>query len=844
MGRTLKVLYGTPCLFLAIAALLFASCNNATYPEKSGIREGHILSASIESPSRTSVEAGGTKVLWDVKEDISVFLNGATNYKFTSLNTTPSNSADFEGSPILSDVSASNPIRAVSPYKPESTFSDDVVDIELPATQQAVDGTYDPAAHIMAAYSSNTDLQFYNVTGGIRFTLCQSGITSITFSGNDDEPIAGRHRLWLSDDVPQIRIIDPAVSSITLEAPSGGFKTGVWYYISITPTDFRKGFTLDFKAGKKTASITTDKRISINRGTFGSIAEIDKGLVFTDFDSILEEERSILIDFYNATGGDNWINKENWCSDKPVNEWFGIITDENGRVTEIHLDFNGLSGTIPESFYGLQKMSVVALESNRLSGELSEKLWEMSELSYLRLYNNQLTGGLTSAIGKAKKLRFLGLGANSLKGTIPDEITELTILFYFSIENHAFSGGTFTYAANEFSGTIPSNLDRLQNLQYFLVENNNLEGGVPACFGNMPKLIGLELYGNRLSGEIPEELVKCANWDNWAPDANIVTQQPGYILTFSHYESTDYSSDGKVTVLQAHEKGNGVPVVITGDCFTDQDIAAGDFDRIARQTMEDFFAIEPFTTFRNLFDIFAVSAVSKSHYSCYGTALEAEFGQGSYVYCSEDKVKEYSSKAVSNLDEVLTIVIINKNKNSGTSYLPYPMIDTDYGSGFSYACFGLIPDDVTRRLLINHEANGHGFTKLMDEYSIAGSGEYPKEDGILFKGAYFKYGFCANIDFDPDPATIQWARFLTDERYKYDGLGVFEGGYTYERGVWHPSENSIMCRQSPEGDGNRFNAPSRLAAYYRIHKLAYGDEWVLDFEEFVKYDAINRKTAP
>ena len=40
-----------------------------------------------------------------------------------------------------------------------------------------------------------------------------------------------------------------------------------------------------------------------------------------------------------------------------------------------------------------------------------------------------------------------------------------------------------------------------------------------------------------------------------------------------------------------------------------------------------------------------------------------------------------------------------------------------------------------------------------------------------------------------------------------------------------------------------FNAPSREAIWYRIHKLAYGDSWDYDYEEFVAYDAKNRKTS-
>ena len=604
-----------------------------------------------------------------------------------------------------------------------------------------------------------------------------------------------------------------------------------------------------------------------------------------------EKEHAALVALYNATGGDNWNNKQNWCSERPHGEWYGVTADERGQVTEIRigmnnmtghlpaevfslpglqyldlsnnsiagiipeeigdaislsalfLQCNSLTGRIPESLYELKKLSFISLWSNKISGELSEKLWTMPELRDIDLSNNLITGQLTPAVRNATKLQRLSIASNSLKGTIPREITELKDLWIFKLGNTALYNGGITEAQNDISGTIPEDLDKLQKLEIFDVPNNNLEGNVPACFSRMPKLRTLVLYGNRLSGEIPSEVVESANWEIWAPDKNIMPQQKDYVLSFGHYESKDFSDDGKVVRLQTHEKGNGISLVITGDCFTDRDIAAGQFDKTARQTMEDFFAVEPFATFRNLFDVYAVIAVSKTNYSDYGTALGALYGEGAAIYCDEAKVKQYSSKAVSNLDETLTIVIVNKNISSGTAYMPNPTIDTDYGSGFSYACFGLESDEAARRVLINHEANGHGFTKLQDEYILTRMGAYPEELKEYIKKNYFARGYYANVDFESDPAKVKWARFLSDERYKYDGLGVFEGGMTYEYGVWRPSSASIMFHQNPTGEGSRFNAPSRAAAYIRIHKLAYGDSWQFDYEEFVKYDAINRKTS-
>ena len=85
---------------------------------------------------------------------------------------------------------------------------------------------------------------------------------------------------------------------------------------------------------------------------------------------------------------------------------------------------------------------------------------------------------------------------------------------------------------------------------------------------------------------------------------------------------------------------------------------------------------------------------------------------------------------------------------------------------------------------------------------------------------------------------MKWSAFLSDNRYKSDGVGVFEGGCTVSTGVWRPSEYSIMANTSSE-----FNAPSRYTIWYRIHKLAYGSSWEGSYEEFAAYDAINRKTS-
>ena len=55
-------------------------------------------------------------------------------------------------------------------------------------------------------------------------------------------------------------------------------------------------------------------------------------------------DRVALTALYNATGGANWSNRANWLTDAPLDQWYGVTVDGNGRVIELDLDDNQLSG--------------------------------------------------------------------------------------------------------------------------------------------------------------------------------------------------------------------------------------------------------------------------------------------------------------------------------------------------------------------------------------------------------------------------------------------------------------------------------------------------------------------
>ncbi len=310
----------------------------------------------------------------------------------------------------------------------------------------------------------------------------------------------------------------------------------------------------------------------------------------------------------------------------------------------------------------------------------------------------------------------------------------------------------------------------------------------------------------------------------------------------NYYVSTDYSQDGSEETLQTATKGNGIDIVLMGDAYSDRQIADGTYKTDMEYIYNNLFTEEPYKSFKDYFNVHYVNVVSATEgYEHGNTALNGFFGDGTQVGGNDNAVFDYALNAISEaeMDEALLIVAMNSDNYAGTCYMYYPTSTTStYGNGPSVAYFPKGGDAETFAQLLHHEACGHGFAKLADEYAYENMGAAPADYVSQTKEQQNSWGWWKNVDFTSDPSAIRWSRFINDTRYANEGLGAYEGGLTYWTGVWRPTDNSIM-RYNTGG----FNAPSREAIYYRIHKLAYGDNWEYNYEDFVAWDARNRTAA-
>ncbi len=314
---------------------------------------------------------------------------------------------------------------------------------------------------------------------------------------------------------------------------------------------------------------------------------------------------------------------------------------------------------------------------------------------------------------------------------------------------------------------------------------------------------------------------------------------PILILAFvgcSNDDDNDESpkvEDGKVTQLQKHTVGKGVPIAIMCNRFSDRDIASGKYREAVNSALEGLFSVHPMKSLRDYFDVYEVAAIAYYDNS-------QDTSTPSYVRNdSIDDVYRYAYNAFGeDLDDVVFIVLDNNLFRSYASWSPSSP-DSDIPSGFSVAyVWWPLKNDGTAKTdndpgILLHEAIGHCFAGLADEYLDK---EYEWDD-YDYEKKWLKEeqdnGYYRNISTDSDVTKTYWADFAADSRYDFEKLGCYEGAHYRPTGVYRATENSIM-RDSYSS--SHFNVIGRVMIYKRCMKIAYGDSWQFDYEEFVKFD--------
>ena len=297
----------------------------------------------------------------------------------------------------------------------------------------------------------------------------------------------------------------------------------------------------------------------------------------------------------------------------------------------------------------------------------------------------------------------------------------------------------------------------------------------------------------------------------------------------------EYGEDEWIT-LQKATKGNngGINIVLLGDGFNAKDIASGKYLKDIKQEVEYFFGIEPYKTYRDYFNVYTaiplstesgVGTVNTIRYNRFNTTFTGGVG----LKADYDEVFNYALGAPTvnkgNLNQTLIIMVPNSTDYGGICQM------WEDGSAIAFCPQSTYGYPLDTRGVIQHEAGGHGFGKLGDEYiyhnAFIDFCDCTCCGHVLEFNAAKSLGWFDNLELTGKMHSVGWSHLIFDDRYS-DIVDIYEGGYMHNRGVFRSEPNSCMNNDIPY-----YSTISRESIVKRIK--AYAGE-TYSFEDFVKND--------
>lgn len=320
-------------------------------------------------------------------------------------------------------------------------------------------------------------------------------------------------------------------------------------------------------------------------------------------------------------------------------------------------------------------------------------------------------------------------------------------------------------------------------------------------------------------------------------DIVFVLKDKGYTTSCSVSQcSYDYDEDEVIT-LQKATRGNGVNLVFLGDGYNNKDIANGTYLKDMKQQMEYFFGVEPYTTYRDYFNVYTAIALSQE--SGVGTVntlcdnkFETTFTGGASLMCNTNDVFKYAMRMPTvnsgNLNQTLIVLTPNTTDYGGVTSM--------WADGSAIAITPKSSDyyPYDSRGIVQHEAGGHGFGKLGDEYIYHNAFISSCQCLCCPHEAEFNAakanGWYENLSLTGKMHEVPWSHLIFNDKYSAV-VDIYEGGFMHSRGVFRSELNSCMNNNIPY-----FSTISREAIVKRIKQYA-GETY--SFDEFVKNDNPN-----
>lgn len=844
-----------------------------------------------ESKGTKTARQANTDVYWSPGDVISLFFRTGENggSRFVAQNTEEVAIAQFKGTIDVISGGGENTdgefwFWGVYPYSTENSCDGSSITTVIPAHQTGKAGTFADNTFITMARSKGLELGFYNICSGVKFTLTRNDIKEVRIRGNNNENIAGKIKaVWDANGKPAIQEYVEGEKEVSVAAPGGGtFAAGTEYYLVFAPTLCTEGFTMtlitnDYMRGDFVYSNERDFKRSI----FTTVPNLD-----THVNTWVEAGKALMpdlspvppsVDKASITEINFYVHSDKETETILSSEagYEPIYFEMNGTVAnfytkgEVYVLSNGVLGGGYAYFAGFKNITSIDLTHFDTSectnfGQMFDDCLSLKEITFGD-FNTDNATDMSQMFERCISLESIDLSSFNTSNVQNMNFMFLNCRALKELDLSSFDTHNVTNMNEVFEGCY-----RLEKLDISSFTSEKIESG-SGLFNMCYSLLKLNLGSFDLSSwssnsyscfKMASRSRNCAVLCTPATKAVMLSSEAklggcaDYIQWFSPgetlpdltmnldpdlYWSTDYSKDKSVKMLHTATEGNGINIVIMGEAYSDRLIADGTYEQDMTAAMNQVFSVEPFKSFKNLFNVYMVTAVSENEvynkFTAFGYSHNPFSGNGG-VNRDDIAIDEYISAAVGRDEyrQVTTLIVVNDNSGDGVAMVNQwnanGVSDTDfydYPAELAGVAFSSKSTDPARfHYVVCHEF-GHAFAALHDEY-VTETGEMETWESDYKKYFQTHVGWWANVAFTSDPEQVGWSQFLAPgSGYDETEVSIIEGAL-YSQGIWKSVDQSMM------NAGGEFSVPARVAIYKKIHKVAYGDTWQYDFDDFVTWD--------
>ncbi|KAL4351792.1 hypothetical protein GQ457_06G005740 [Hibiscus cannabinus] len=255
-------------------------------------------------------------------------------------------------------------------------------------------------------------------------------------------------------------------------------------------------------------------------------------------------QQELLLGFKNRLNSSLSEKLGTWNQDTDCCSWDGIACDASGRVIELDLSNQFLSGEInsSNSLFRLQHLQQHNLAHSSFISEFPSGFGNLTNLRCLNLSYAGFTGQIPVGISYLTKLVTLDLSQISslempnLKMVVQN-LTGLKNLYLDGV-NISANGMEWSQALSSLlpnlqvlsmirsylSGPISPSLVKLKSLSIILLDDNNLFGLIPKFLAEFQNLTSLHLVANNFSGRVPQEILQAPKLQTLDLSSNMLLQ--------------------------------------------------------------------------------------------------------------------------------------------------------------------------------------------------------------------------------------------------------------------------------------------------------------------------------